>query len=85
MTTTTNPEPDQPSGPVRKYDAMRMFTDHLLDSLDEATDEMFNSGQPHFIHGWEDSDLKDLLPALTAQFERLWSRHNPSEAEADAT
>ena len=84
-TQPTNPEPDKPSGPLRKYDAQRMFTDHILESLDDATDELFNSGQPHFINGWEDSDLEQLLPAIIAQFDRLWARHNPLEDQSDET
>lgn len=76
-------EPDRQSGPMRRYDAQRMFVDTVLEAMDEASDEILNSGQPHFIRGWEDSDLKALIPVLEAHFNRLWARHHPLEAQSD--
>ena len=70
-------EPDRQSGPIRRYDAQRMFVDTVLDAIDEAADEILNSGQPHFVRGWEDSDLEPLLYVLEDQFKRLWARHHP--------
>ena len=76
-------EPDRQSGPIRRYDAQRMFVDTVLEAMDETSDEILNSGQPHFIRGWEDSDLEYLIPMLEAHFNRLWARHHPLEAKSD--
>lgn len=71
---TDNPNP-------RRFDMKTDYISFVLEALDSAGDEIFNSGQPHFIQGWLDNDLHDLLPALEAQFDRLWSRHNPLETQ----
>ena len=88
MDITPDPTPDaiEPNGtplPIRRYDALRMFSDAVLDAMDEVADEVFNSGQPFFIGGWEDSDLEYLIPMLEAHFNRLWARHHPLEAQSD--
>ena len=76
-------EPDRQSGPIRRYDAQRMFVDTVLDAIDEAADEIMNSGQPHFVRGWEDADLENLLYVLEDHFKVLWTRHHPLEAQSD--